>query len=200
MLVSLSILLGHMPYTSSAAMLISVTSLLMQCMALALLTQRVKESLALAVCLVPFAIYWPHETALADACALYAASLGMMLFVFGRSLLPSQQPLVAVIACRVHGSLRTDIARYTHALTVVWTLFFAAALATPALLFWVGPSGTWRWPLTGGTFAAALVIMIVEAGVRRLVIRNFQHVSLKATVVAFRATHAPATPTTTSDA
>ena len=200
MLVSLSILLGHMPYTSNATMLISVTSLLMQCMALALLTRRVKESVALAAGLVPFAIYWPHQTALADACALYAASLGMMLFVFGRSLLPRQQPLVAVIASRVHGSLRADIARYTHALTVVWTLFFAAALATPALLFWLGPAGTWRWPLTGGTFAAALVIMVVEAGVRRLVIRNFQHVSLKATVVAFRTRHAPATPTTTSDA
>lgn len=190
MLVSLSILLGHMPHTFHAIKLISVLAPLMQCMALALLTQYVKLSTVLAIVLTPLVLYWPHQVMVVDACALYAASLGMMLFVFGRSLLPSQQPLVSVMAGRVHGPLRADIARYTHILTAVWTTFFAAALATPPLLFWLGPKGTWQWPLTGGTFAAALMMMVVEAGVRRLVIRNFQHVSLRTTVAAFRNTRA----------
>ncbi|WP_338333593.1 hypothetical protein [Acetobacter sp. LMG 32666] len=190
MLVSLSILLGHIPYTFHAITLISVLAPFMQCVALALLTQYAKTSMVLAVILPVLAIYWPHQIMVVDACGLYAASLGMMLFVFGRSLMPSQQPLVAVMASRVHGPLRADIARYTHGLTVVWTMFFAAALATPPLLFWLGPTGAWQWPLTGGTFAAALMIMVVESGVRRLVIRNFQHVSLRTTVAAFRNTRA----------
>lgn len=200
MLVSLSILLGHIPYASSVIIPISIASLTMQCMAFALLSLHLKKSAVMAICLVPLTIYWPHQVTVTDGCVLYAVSLGMMLFIFGRSLLPSRQPLVAVVASRVHGPLRADIARYTHALTIVWTLFFAAALITPLLLFWLGPTGTWQWPLSGGTFAMALLFMLVESGVRRLVIRNFQHVSLRTTVAAFRSTHASTMRTTTSDA
>lgn len=200
MLVSLSILLGHIPYTPYAAIPVSIISLLMQCMAFALLSLHLKTSAVMAICLVPLAVYWPHQITVADGCVLYAASLGMMLFVFGRSLLPSRQPLVAVMASRVHGPLRADIARYTHVLTVFWTMFFAAALTTPPLLFWFGPAGIWQWPLSGGTFAMALLFMVMEAGVRRLVIRNFQHVSLRTTIAAFRNTHASPMQTTTSDA
>ncbi|MDE7548534.1 hypothetical protein PY793_11145 [Acetobacter fabarum] len=200
MLISLSILLGHIPYASYVAIPISITSLLMQCMALALLSLHLKKMTVMAICLVPLAVYWPHQVTVADGCVLYAASLSMMLFIFGRSLLPPRQPFVAVIASRVHGPLRADIARYTHALTVFWTIFFAAALTTPPLLFWLGPADAWQWPLSGGTFVMALLFMVVESGVRRLVIRNFQHVSLRTTVAAFRNTHASTMQTTASDA
>ncbi|MFT8417533.1 MAG: hypothetical protein ABF636_01705 [Acetobacter sp.] len=199
-LLSCSLLLGHLPRTGSVLVLTSVLSLLLQCLAAALLTRHTKAIAVLAVLLLPMAAYWPQEAGVVDACSLYAASMGVMLFVFARSLLPSQQPLVAAIASRVHGPLRSDIARYTHALTFFWSLFFALALIMPAILFWLGPAGAWRWPLTGGTFAAALVIMVAEAGVRRMVIRNFKHVSLRTTITAFRNSSATTTQPTTSDA
>lgn len=200
MLVSSSILLGHMPRTAMAITVISVLMLLLQCLAATLLTRHAGIVAALALVLVPAAAYWPQQAIVVDNCSLYAASLGVMLFVFAQSLLPSRQPLVAVMASRVHGPLRADIAQYTHALTIFWTLFFAVALITPALLFWLGPPGAWQWPLTGGTFAAATIIMVAEAGIRRIVIRDFEHVSLRTTLRAFRNTHGTANPPAASDA
>lgn len=195
-LLSCSILVGH----TSAAALVCAFSLLLQCIAAALLTRHAGAFALMAALVVPVALYWPQQALVVDHCALYALSMGIMLFVFAHSLLPSRQPLIAVAASRVHGPLRADVALYTHALTIFWTVFFAAALLTPALLFWLGPQGTWCWPQSGGTFAAALTLMLLEAGVRRIVIRNFKHASLRTTVTAFCSARAAANRTTTSDA
>lgn len=195
-LLSCSILVGH----TSAAALACAFSLLLQCSAAALLTRHAGTFALMATLVVPVALYWPQQALVVDHCALYALSMGIMLFVFAHSLLPSRQPLVAVAASRVHGPLRSDMVRYTHALTIFWALFFAAALLTPALLFWLGPQGAWRWPQSGGAFAAALAFMLLEAGVRRIVIRNFKHASLKTTITAFCKARAASNHTTASDA
>lgn len=192
-LLSASLLVGH----ASAATPACAFSLLLQCLAAALLTRRIGAFAILAAFVVLIAVYWPQQALVVDHCSLYVLSMGVMLFVFAQSLLPSRQPLVAVAASRVHGPLRADMARYTHALTIFWTLFFAASLLTPALLFWLGPQGAWQWPQSGGTFAAAIIFLLLEAGVRRMVIRNFKHASLRTTITAFCNARAASRHTTT---
>lgn len=192
----LSFLLGHLPSFSHDQRLLVATILVLQGIAVALITDRYRVMACVTLFCGVLALYFPTLMKVADTALLYGGSLGLLFFMFTRSLMPPNQPLISRIAERVHGGLRADVEHYTLALTVFWSIFFAIALLAPLALLVTGPTGAWRWPLSGGTFTCALVAMIAEAGVRRLMIRNFEHVSLLATIRAFRSASAEATQKT----
>ncbi|CAI9120993.1 COG4648 family protein [Brytella acorum] len=163
--------------------------LCLQGVSAALLFGRPALILFSTLLLLPAATRWPAIAMGLDGVMIYAGALGALLAVFARSLRKGREPIVSLFARRVHGPLRPDVARYTRRLTIFWSLFFVLALGAPLLLSVLGPAGAWRWPLQGGTFGAVVILMIAEAGLRRLIIRNFEHVSLRTTVAAFRGTY-----------
>lgn len=160
--------------------------IVLQGLALSLLSKWHALPILFAILFLPFAAHWPQQTIVLDGIGFYSLAMGAMLASFAGSLRPGHEPLVSTLARHVHGTLRDDVARYTRRVTMFWSFFFAIALLLPAALFLWGPSGGWRWPMTGGTIAAAVFAMTVEAFLRRIVIRNFDHVSLRTTITAFR--------------
>ncbi|GAB3628862.1 hypothetical protein PTE30175_00575 [Pandoraea terrae] len=80
--------------------------------------------------------------------------------MFGRTLFAGQQPLCSRIAAVIHGRLDPALARYTHQVTVAWTLFFVAMTSVSTVLFLFAPLAMWSTfsnllmlPLTGLMFA-----------------------------------------------
>ena len=131
---------------------------------------------------------FPSVLRLCDQIAIYELMLWGMLQVFARSLRQGQVPLVTRLAEAVHGSpLRSDVLRYTIGLTWAWSVFFILAMLAPFLLWLCAPhEGWWRIPLRGGTVLAAIICFIMEMLIRRLVIRNYDHSTLKQNVMAGR--------------
>jgi uncharacterized membrane protein len=158
----------------------------LQLAGLACLSGRRLACLAAAALLLPVAWIWPVGIMAADSLLLYVMALAVPLALFAGSLRRGCEPLVSVLARHVHGgTLRRDVASYTAALTWCWSLFFLLALIAPLALWVVGPPGAWNWPLEGGTAIAALALLLIEYGLRRLVIRDYAHASLRASVAAF---------------
>lgn len=182
----LSLFLGHIAHFSAINSLNVPLIILLQGTALALLSRHILTVACCTLLFCLFGVYCPQQARTTDTLLLYVVPLGALLGTFACSLLPAHTPLISRVAQQVHGPLRADVARYTRFLTLFWALFFAGALLAPAVLELAGPDGSWRWPLSGGTFACAAGVMLVEAYVRRRVIRNFEHVSLRETVSAFR--------------
>jgi uncharacterized membrane protein len=73
----------------------------------------------------------------------HAAIYVFLLWLFGHTLLPGQEPLITRLARRVHGVLQPDLETYTRRLTAAWCGFFSAQLAISALLFELASPGTW---------------------------------------------------------
>ncbi|MCT6845149.1 hypothetical protein [Bombella apis] len=133
--------------------------------------------------------YAPALSRVCDQLAIYGLMLWGMLWLFVRSLRRGQVPLVTRLAGAVHGTpLRADVQRYTVGVTWAWSIFFTLALLAPLMLWlWAPHERAWRWPLEGGTGLAAVVFFAVEMIIRRLVIRHYDHSTLKQNFMAGRA-------------
>lgn len=153
---------------------------------LALLTRKFRLWLPITTAILLPAWFWPKTLHLIDLWGLYTLALIAPALVFVRSLLPKHEPLITKFAHQIHGTLRPDIRRYTYYLTWFWSLFFIIALLAPFLLWAYGPRGIWQWPLNGGTLALAAIFLVLEYGIRRLVIRNFEHASLRTSIDLIR--------------
>uniref|UniRef100_E6PKV0 Transmembrane protein n=1 Tax=mine drainage metagenome TaxID=410659 RepID=E6PKV0_9ZZZZ len=73
----------------------------------------------------------------------HAGTLGLLAFMFGRTLRPGSTPLVSRFAQIAHGSISARVARYTRGVTWTWTLFFAAMTLSSLVLFVATPLPTW---------------------------------------------------------
>lgn len=77
--------------------------------------------------------------------APHAAINLFLLWLFGRTLLPGRDPLIALVARRVHGvvALAPEIEVYTRRVTLAWCCFFAAQILVSGLLFAFVPLEIW---------------------------------------------------------
>lgn len=156
---------------------IAVALVLCQGMGIAILTGRYLIWSIVTVLLFFFALVFPAPMRNADALVIYGVGLIVPLRLFISSLAPGREPLVSALARQAHGggALREDIALYTRRQTWFWVVFLILMLLLPVLLL-AGPPGAWLWPLKGGALGMLPILLVVEYGVRRLVIRNFDHV------------------------
>jgi uncharacterized membrane protein len=67
----------------------------------------------------------------------------LLAVVFGRTLMPNREPLVAQFATAVHGPLAPEVARYCRAVTVAWTAFFCVLFAFSCGLYLSGHLAAW---------------------------------------------------------
>jgi uncharacterized membrane protein len=96
-------------------------------------------------------------------------------WLFGRTLAPGRVPLIARFALIEQGTLTDELAAYARTVTRLWTLLFAGAALTSALLALSGNRDAWslftnlvNYLLVAGLFAA-------EYAYRRLRFRNYRH-------------------------
>lgn len=83
----------------------------------------------------------PHPAIIFGMPHLAANSFLMWFFV--RTLNKQQEPLITLIARRVHGSLTPDLVIYTRHVTIAWSLFFALQIAGSILLFFFASLEIW---------------------------------------------------------
>lgn len=98
-------------------------------------------------------------------------------WVFGRTLLPGQVPLISRIGERVRGELPPAVARYGHRLTVVWTVFLVL-IGVECLVLGLLASPFW-WSLFANfiNYALIAVLLAAEYPVRLWVLRDLEHTS-----------------------
>jgi uncharacterized membrane protein len=106
---------------------------------------------------------------------------GSLLWMFGRTLGPGQQPLATRLALRVHGTLPPEIERYTRQVTWAWTFFFAGTICTSVLLFAYASLSTWSIFANVLGIPLLVLMFVVEYAFRLWRFPDFPHVSLLAT-------------------
>lgn len=85
---------------------------------------------------------------------------------FALTLRPGHEPLITAMARRMHG-LTPEMIRYTRKVTIAWSLFFAAQLATSVGLFCFAPLTVWSFfvnvldvPLVAAMFAGEYAVRL----------------------------------------
>ncbi|NEX21751.1 hypothetical protein G3480_15765 [Thiorhodococcus mannitoliphagus] len=127
----------------------------------------------------------------------HAGVFALLTLVFGRTLLPKEEPMVTRLARLVHGHpLAPEILRYTRWVTLMWTLFFAGMTVASGLLFALGDLAHWSFFATLLTPALVAITFGAEYLVRLWVlpaeIRTGLLESIRAGVAATRGTAPPA--------
>ncbi|WP_235864894.1 COG4648 family protein [Pseudothauera lacus] len=98
---------------------------------------------------------------------------------FGRTLGAGATPMITHFSRLVHGDpLPIELLRYTRAVTVAWTLFFAAMSASSAALFFFGPMSAWSLLVTLLTPALTAAMFAAEFIVRLLVLPGHMRTGL----------------------
>lgn len=99
----------------------------------------------------------------------HAAAYLFMLWLFGRTLVHGQEPLITRLSRQVRGTLPAAMESYTRRLTLAWCIFFAAQLATSALLLRFASPETWslfinvlNFPLVGLMFVGDYLYRMVR--------------------------------------
>ena len=99
----------------------------------------------------------------------HAAAYLFMLWLFGRTLVHGEEPLITRLSRQVRGVLPAYMETYTRRLTWAWCVFFAAQLAASALLLKFGSVETWslfinvlNFPLVGLMFVGDYLYRVVR--------------------------------------
>lgn len=108
-----------------------------------------------------------------------------LLILFGTSLRPGQDDLVTRLARRLRGGLTDGMLTYTRRVTLAWCVFFAAQLATSALLFLLAPRAVWSLFVNVLDVPLVVVMFATGYGIRRLLFRNYSHLSIVETIRTF---------------
>jgi uncharacterized membrane protein len=107
---------------------------------------------------------------------------------FGRTLGAGRKPLCARFAEAVHGPLAPDVARYTRAVTLAWTILFCMLAALLVVLYAFAPLAVWS---AFGNFGCAILIGLmfaIEYLVRRRTLPDLEHHGFLATFRAIALT------------
>lgn len=110
----------------------------------------------------------------------------LLMWVFGRTLLPGRVPLVTRLARHVHGSLPPELDDYTRQVTWAWCAFFATMATTSLLLFAFAPLATWSLFANVLTLPLIALMFVAEYAYRLTRYRDFAHAPITAAIYAFR--------------
>lgn len=118
--------------------------------------------------------------ALLPQCAAY----GILLWFFGRTLLPGREALITRIARSVHRELPPEIEHYTRRVTAFWSALFAAMLLTSVTLFAFASLDVWSLFANILSFPIIVIAFVGEYFWRIARYPGFSHVSLAGTIRA----------------
>ncbi len=109
----------------------------------------------------------------------------MLAFLFGRTLAAGREPLVALFARLVHGSIPPEVERYTRQVTVAWTIFFATLFTVSCALYFGNFLAAWS--LLANILSPILItaMFVVEYAVRLRALPNWEQVGIMGGIRAF---------------
>ena len=119
------------------------------------------------------------------------AALG---WAFASTLRAGATPLITALASRIHVVVPSDVRDYTRALTVAWVWFFAGIIALSLAIYAFAPWPWWSLFCNLLTPLAVGVFFVGEYGWRRWRHPNFERVSMRGAIAAWRAHDPRATP------
>ena len=97
---------------------------------------------------------------------------------FGNSLRPGRTPLCTRWATAQHGALSPAAVHYTRAITLMWTVAFAALTVALIMLFLLAPLPVWSAFANFATLPLMIVLFIVEYAVRGRALPDMQHAGI----------------------
>jgi uncharacterized membrane protein len=85
-----------------------------------------------------------------------------MCWVFGRTLAPGREPLLTRLCRFAHGEIPDAYARYTAALTRLWTAVFALLAVASVALALAADLAVWSWFANVGSYAILGALFLGE--------------------------------------
>jgi uncharacterized membrane protein len=132
-------------------------------------------------------VFWPVLLHRLDWIYLleHAVTNGVLCWFFAHTLFGGRTPIITMLARTIHSELPDKVERYTRAVTIAWSLFFAAQIAVSLIIFNVGSIEAWslfanvlNWPLV-------VLMFVVEYVFRQKVDPGFQHATIGQSVAAY---------------
>jgi uncharacterized membrane protein len=115
----------------------------------------------------------------------HAAGYSLVLWLFGRTLLPGEEALITRVARRFHGSLSPSMEAYTRRLTAAWCVFFAAQLAVSGLLLAFASLDAWSLFVNVLNIPLLAAMFVGDYLYRMLRYRDYPQASIAQAVEAF---------------
>ena len=135
---------------------------------------RLRVPLALLGAAAAAGLWWQRAALLSDPGLAYlaehAGSLSLFAIAFGSTLRTGQVPLVTRFAAMVRTTMPARVLRYTRAVTLAWTVFFAAMACASLVLFALRPLRDWVWFASAWTPMLVLTMFVVEYLMRRILL------------------------------
>lgn len=109
----------------------------------------------------------------------------LLAFVFGRTLAAGREPLVALFARLVHGTIPPEVQRYARQVTLAWTAFFATLFTLSCALYFGGFLAAWS--LLANILSPILItaMFVLEYAVRLRALPNWEQVGILGGIRAF---------------
>jgi uncharacterized membrane protein len=101
-----------------------------------------------------------------------------LLWLFGRTLISGQEPLITGFARRIHGTLPTRMEGYTRRVTVAWCVFFAAQVLVSTALLITGSLSTWSLFVNVLSLPLVVLMFVAEYLYRVMRYRHYPHVPI----------------------
>ena len=111
----------------------------------------------------------------------------VLAYSFAVTLKAGSTPLISALAQRLNRQVSPALLAYTRALTVVWVGYFLVMVVLSALIYMLAPWPWWSLFCNLLTPAAVVVLFVAEHLVRVVRHPEFERVSLRAAVAAYRA-------------
>lgn len=131
--------------------------------------------------------FWPTLLSRLDWMYLieHVGTNGMLCWFFAHTLFGGRTPVITTLARAIHAEIPDKIVRYTRSVTIAWSLFFAMQVVVSLAIFNFASIQTWsifanvlNWPLV-------VLMFVVEYAFRRRVDPNFQHATIRQSVMAY---------------
>ena len=99
----------------------------------------------------------------------------LLLYLFGKTLLPGNTPLVMAMATKIRGELPPRVANYTRGVTALWTAFFFIILVEMLLLAAFAPFELWSSFAYAFNYLFTVTLFLAEYLYRRYRLRDIPH-------------------------
>ena len=125
-----------------------------------------------------------------DANRMYVLQHGgihlALAWAFGGTLRAGSTPLITALARSIHTRFTPEMAAYTRWVTAMWAVYFVGMVALSVLIYALAP---WPWWSVFGNLLSPLAagaVFLVEYGLRYRRHPDFERVSLRAAIQAYR--------------
>ena len=117
----------------------------------------------------------------------HATGHALLAILFGRTLLPGEEPLATRIARAVLPSMPPEVVEYSRGVTVAWTIYFVAMTAISIALFLGASAAVWSTFATLISGPLVALMFVLEFALRRRLMPASHCASIVQTVMGFRA-------------